>query len=885
MLIRLFTLFSCLYFSQLLHSQTSNQAQLFDFPFDNNINDHSQNSFVGIPTGALTSTEDRFGNSCSAMQFQNGSFFSIENNSAFDGIAGSFSLSVWFKPTKAVNQANEICIPIISKGDVATKGSIDIQYIQSFQNASATVVFTNDFSGEDKTYSTHRLEFDKWYFFAITFDEGWVQAYLNGKMIWLSMYNKLVVRNSSPFSIGKNLAGNKFFNGALDDLKVYKRGLSAFEVSQLYADVSGKSKKNVFELKTSEDITVEANPGKCFTNVKYAKPTVEITCGSAKIIQLSGPESGSVFNVGLTSIKFEASTEAGRTQSGSFNVIVKDVEIPVLVCPEDVSVIAPPNSTGVEVAYSDVVATDNCPNLKVKLESGFESDKFFPMGTTLVKYSATDMSNNRAECSFKVTVREDLNPITRCNSDIVLYTPRDRDFAIASYPVPEFQIKGKKTAMLLVRGPAVGAQLKPGTHTVFYALGNTEVGEVNCEFNIVVKDTITPAIKCASDVKATAIGEDKTAVVNYIIPTATDGGKPVVVKLIEGLGSGQKFPVGVTVVKYEATDAAGNSSTCDFVVRVEGAKPLPNAVKAINCIADITMANEPGKPGAVVTFDLPAAIGGENVKITQTKGLPSGSFFSIGTTLNAFSATDILGNIRDCSFNVKITDKEPPVFVCPTDSIVILPRDRRGLIYNYNPIKVSDNGKVDSVIQTEGSKTGCFLQLGEHPFSFTAKDASGNTSTCSFVVSVRTDNSTETVLIPSKLDKALNMGADSIHYEHTAVLNSCLLTAIIYDDGEEDGDSVSIVFNGQILVDRDGIRVKENGVIKRYLVLSGNNENYIAAKAWNTGRYGLNTLRIDIYEGYIENEKKEMKNKKPVFSKVLHSKPGSAGGIILSCKW
>ena len=71
---------------------------------------------------------------------------------------------------------------------------------------------------------------------------------------------------------------------------------------------------------------------------------------------------------------------------------------------------------------------------------------------------------------------------------------------------------------------------------------------------------------------------------------------------------------------------------------------------------------------------------------------------------------------------------------------------------------------------------------------------------------------------------------------------------------------------------------------KRNLGLDEGNENYIIAKAWNKGKFGLNTLRIDVYEGNIENEKRELKNKKPVISKVLHSKPGTAGGMIIKCK-
>jgi len=79
------------------------------------------------------------------------------------------------------------------------------------------------------------------------------------------------------------------------------------------------------------------------------------------------------------------------------------------------------------------------------------------------------------------------------------------------------------------------------------------------------------------------------------------------------------------------------------------------------------------------------------------------------------------------------------------------------------------------------------------------------------------------------------------------------------------------------------IRLKENGAFKRTVILVPGEQNYLIAKAWNTGRYGLNTLRIDVYEGNVESEKKDLKFKKPVTSKILHSRPGDAGGLLLKC--
>jgi|GEM_PF-1132398 len=49
------------------------------------------------------------------------------------------------------------------------------------------------------------------------------------------------------------------------------------------------------------------------------------------------------------------------------------------------------------------------------------------------------------------------------------------------------------------------------------------------------------------------------------------------------------------------------------------------------------------------------------VSTTQTAGLPSGSTFPVGTTVQTFTATDLFSNTISCSFNVVVNDNEAPV--------------------------------------------------------------------------------------------------------------------------------------------------------------------------------------------------------------------------------
>jgi hypothetical protein len=74
--------------------------------------------------------------------------------------------------------------------------------------------------------------------------------------------------------------------------------------------------------------------------------------------------------------------------------------------------------------------------------------------------------------------------------------------------------------------------------------------------------------------------------------------------------------------------------------------------------------NAPGSCGAIVNypeFVATANCGGDMLSITQTEGLPSGSYFPVGITTNSFKLTKITGEEITCSFNVVVLDTEPPV--------------------------------------------------------------------------------------------------------------------------------------------------------------------------------------------------------------------------------
>lgn len=762
---KVFTLFFAIAGTN-VSSQTGTDGLIAHYKFDNSVDDSSPNGNSGTIVGKVITAPDRFGNSCGALHFDGTTgYITVPNSPTLQSVGSSFTISTWIRLDKAnYGRMNAF---ILSKGGAGAQ--YKAVFTQNFALGQAVVAVAGNISGPDKDYQNHLLRDEKWHFLAFTHDEHWAYAYLDGELVWQMFSNEPIKPNSAALEIGRDSSTKiQYTAGCLDDLRIYNRALSSGEIKAFFKESSSALASDVFAIKVPRDIKLNAEKGKCTAIVNFAKPRVEISCGSYELKQLSGLPAGSQFPVGKHKVVFEA-TAYDKKIVDSFFVSVNDNESPVVSCPTTIMVKAPYKAAYAVVNYPEVSYSDNCANAKLSLTAGKKSGEQFPIGTSNVNYIATDAAGNSASCSFTVIVEKSENP-----------TPT---------PQPVVQNQPPTTAQQIKDTPASETKKDPGV------------------------------------------------VVTSVVKTNAAPGK---------------------------TDN----------------QPKPKVTFGNAVYHD----NDKGKCGAKVDYKLPPEVEGKS-RLLQIAGNPSGSYFPFGSTLNTYTTTDASGNPQEYNFNVTVKDVEPPVIFCHSDTTIMLTAGRRGIIYNYTEPKAKDNCKVDSVLLSEGSKSGCFLPVGQHKFAFTARDVSGNTQTCSYIVTVEAEPENTQTHAPTFISENLNMGSDSINYEHKAELKDCMVTIYMFDDGEEDNDTVSIVYNNQILVNREMIRVKENGMLKRFVTLTSGVENFIAAKAWNTGRFGLNTLKIEVYEGYIENDKRDLRGKKPILTKVLHSRPGTAGGMILKCAW
>ncbi|HNF71611.1 MAG TPA: choice-of-anchor D domain-containing protein, partial [Chitinophagaceae bacterium] len=144
------------------------------------------------------------------------------------------------------------------------------------------------------------------------------------------------------------------------------------------------------------------------------------------------------------------------------------------------------------------------------------------------------------------------------------------------------------------------------------------------------------------------------------------------------------YPLGNTTVTWTATDASGNTATCEQIVTVNDTE-----APSITCPANISVNNTSGLCGAVVTYTAPT--GTDNcpgASTTQIAGLASGATFPVGTTTNTFRVTDAAGNSATCSFTVTVIDNQVPVVTCPPAITVSVNSSCGASLYGVNPAYV-----------------------------------------------------------------------------------------------------------------------------------------------------------------------------------------------------
>ena len=250
-------------------------------------------------------------------------------------------------------------------------------------------------------------------------------------------------------------------------------------------------------------------------------------------------------------------------------------------------------------------------------------------------------------------------------------------------------------------------------------------------------DTIAPIITAPANINAVNTANQCSASLSLGTATATDN---IAVASLVGIRSDNKlltepYPVGITTITWTASDAAGNASSATETVTVNDTQP-----PALTVPATVTINTSATNLTACNLFVSDATLGTASANDNCTtvtvvgSGVPAGNLFPVGTTTITYSAKDLVGNITTATQLVTVLDKPPSVISCPAN-ITTEFTSQSGAIVNFTLPTATDNcGGTVSVTSSKAS--GSAFPIGVISVLLTAKDAAGNTTNCSFTVTV-----------------------------------------------------------------------------------------------------------------------------------------------------
>jgi large repetitive protein len=159
-------------------------------------------------------------------------------------------------------------------------------------------------------------------------------------------------------------------------------------------------------------------------------------------------------------------------------------------------------------------------------------------------------------------------------------------------------------------------------------------------------------------------------------------------------------------------------------------QPFPPTITG--CPTNIVVQADATQCSAVVTWPEITASDDCGIASIVSTHEPGGEF-PLGTTSVTYTVTDGTGNISTCTFDVTVTDNTNPVITsCPAD-LTVPASTSCSAVVNWTLPQATDNCQVTL---TSTHIPGSVFPLGTTQVSYTAKDITGNQSTCTFLVTV-----------------------------------------------------------------------------------------------------------------------------------------------------
>ncbi len=423
-------------------------------------------------------------------------------------------------------------------------------------------------------------------------------------------------------------------------------------------------------------------------------------------------------DVGDNTVTLTVTDGSGNTADCDVTVTVEDNIAPIAIC-QNITVELDSMGNGTALAADvDNGSSDACGIASLTLDN----DAFTCANigaTNSVTLTVTDNNGNTATCDADVTVEDNIAPEALC-MDAVVNLDNDGNGSIDTDDIDNGSNDACGIASVSLNITDFTCD-NVGDNTVTLTVTDVNDNSATCNATVLVQDLIPAEIQCRQPVSTTTDAgvcgvEDLTVLEPFSI-FDNCGAENVT---FTRLPAGNDFPVGTTTLNWTATDANGNTSTCESLVIITDSE----APTIASCNAEVTFL-EPGSclANVIVTAqDVADNCGVASITGTGIFSLP------IGIHPNPITVTDVNGNVFVHDFTIYVHDDQDPEFQnCPEETVVLQAGVNGTATYPQPMPTATDNCGVPTMtndLPADG------LPLGNTTVTFTAEDQYGNTTDC-----------------------------------------------------------------------------------------------------------------------------------------------------------
>ena len=472
------------------------------------------------------------------------------------------------------------------------------------------------------------------------------------------------------------------------------------------------------------NITVNADPGKCYaSSVSLGSPVTSDNCGIASVSNNAPAQ----FPVGSTTVIWTATDLSGLTAISTQIVTVIDNQPPTIICPPTVmvnAIIGQTYATG--IILGSAITNDNCGVASVTNNAPVQ----FPVGSTTVTWTVTDVNGHTATCTQTVIVIDTQAPVLVCPSAITVncgseipaaYSTLSEYIAAGGTVTTNDEINASSFALL---SQTSNGQTCPETITRVYTIADVSNNHGTCSQQIIIQDITAPviaALPATSTINCPAAPE-------FAVASAVDACGSAFTLTSSDVTTPGACAGSYSVTRtWTATDACGNISNASQTINVQDiTAPVIAALPAATTI------NCPATPEFAVATAIDAC--GSSFTLTSSDVTTPGDCAGSYSVTRTWTATDACGNISHASQTINVQDITAPVIAAlPAATTINCPATPEFAVATAVDACGSAFTLTSSDVTTPGACAGSYSVTR----TWTATDACGNISYASQTINVQ----------------------------------------------------------------------------------------------------------------------------------------------------